>query len=84
MWPALAAAVWLSVSVWAQGGHPNMLSSQEQKEGWMLLLDGQTLAKWTVTPALAKVWKVADGAIKADLTDAGGTMLTKDTSIISS
>jgi hypothetical protein len=60
-------------------GHANMLTSQEQKEGWMLLFDGKTLDKWTVTPALAKVWKVADGAIKADLSDAGGTMLTKDT-----
>ncbi len=67
------------VSVWAQGGHANALSSQEQKEGWMLLFDGKTWDKWTVTPALAKVYKVADGAIKADLSDAGGTMLTKDT-----
>ena len=25
------------------------------------------------------MWKVADGAIKADLSDAGGTLLTKDT-----
>ena len=45
----------------------------------MLLFDGKTLDKWTVTPALAKVLKVVDGAIKADLSDAGGTMLTKDT-----
>ena len=74
----------VGVSVWAQegarmGGHANTLSSQEQKEGWILLFDGRSLDKWNVTPALAKVWKVADGAIKADLTDAGGTMLTKDT-----
>jgi Domain of Unknown Function (DUF1080) len=76
---AMAAAIGLSVSVWAQGGHANALSSQEQKDGWELLFDGKTLDKWTVTPALAKVFKVADGAIKADLSDAGGTMLTKDT-----
>ena len=84
MWAALTATICLGISVvWAQkgarmGGHANTLSSQEQKEGWILLFDGRSLDKWNVTPALAKVWKVADGAIKADLSDAGGTMLTKD------
>src|SRR5688500_988356 len=79
---AAAVACWLMTPVMAQHGamgHANMLTSQEQKEGWMLLFDGKTLDKWTVTPALAKVFKVSDGAIKADLSDAGGTMLTKDT-----
>ena len=38
-----------------------------------------TLDKWTVTPALAKVFKASAGAIKADLTGDGGTMLSKDT-----
>ena len=81
---AAAAAVCLSASIWAQGGgrtsaHANALTSREQQEGWMLLFDGNTLDKWIVTPALAKVFKVANGAIKADLSDAGGTMLTKDT-----
>ena len=81
---ALAATICLGVSVWAQngarmGGHANTLTSQEQQEGWILLFDGKSLDKWNVTPALAKVWKVADGSIKADLSDAGGTLLTKDT-----
>ena len=81
---AAAAAVYLSASVLAQNGNrmvgqPNALTPQEQQEGWMLLFDGKTLDKWNVTPALAKVFKVSDGAIKADLSDAGGTMLTKDT-----
>jgi hypothetical protein len=81
---AAAAAVCLSASVLAQSGsrmsgHANVLTSQEQQEGWMLLFDGRSLDQWTVTPALAKVFKVADGAIKADLSDAGGTMLTKET-----
>jgi alpha-3'-ketoglucosidase len=79
-----AAVVCLSASIWAQNGNrataqPNALTSQEQQEGWILLFDGKTLDKWTVTPELAKVFKVVDGAIKADLSDAGGTMLTKDT-----
>ena len=39
---AAATAVCLSASVWAQSGsrmsgHANALTSQEQKEGWMLL-----------------------------------------------
>ena len=81
---AAASTLWLSASVLAQNGnraagHANTLTPQEQKEGWVLLFDGKTLDKWNVTPALAKVWKVVDGTIKADLSDAGGTMLTKDT-----
>src|SRR5687768_4003327 len=79
----LITAIALSATVWAQNGgrmgDTNALTAQEQKEGWILLFDGKTLDKWNVTPALAKVWKVSDGAIKADLSDAGGTMLTKDT-----
>jgi hypothetical protein len=76
-----AAAVCLSISARAQNGEgsaANTLTKQEQQQGWMLLFDGKTLDKWNVTPALAKVFKVSDGAIKADLSDAGGTMLTKD------
>jgi hypothetical protein len=81
---ALVAMIGLSVTAWAQngnrmGGHANTLTSQEQKEGWILLFDGKSLDKWNVTPELAKVWKVSDGAIKADLSGAGGTLLTKDT-----
>lgn len=79
---ALAAMMALSVTMRAQNGSSgaaNALTAQEQKEGWILLFDGKTLDKWNVTPALAKVWKVSDGAIKADLSDAGGTLLTKDT-----
>ena len=86
---ALAAAMCLSVSMLAQsnarmGGHANALTAQEQKEGWILLFDGRSLDKWDVTPALAKVFKVGEGSIKVDLSDAGGTLLTKDTSTISS
>jgi hypothetical protein len=81
---ALGVTVCFGVTTRAQNGgraaeQPNVLTSQEQQEGWMLLFDGKSLDKWNVTPALAKVYKVTDGAIKADLSDAGGTMLTKDT-----
>jgi hypothetical protein len=81
--PVLAALACVSVSLIAQGGgsaagQPNALTAQEQQQGWMLLFDGKTLDKWDVTPELAKVWKVVDGTIKADLSDAGGTLLTKE------
>ena len=83
MCAALAAAMCLSGSMLAQskagmGGHANALTAQEQKEGWILLFDGRSLEKWDVTPALAKVFKVGEGSIKVDLSDAGGTLLTKD------
>jgi hypothetical protein len=83
MLAAVMAIVCVSALAWAQGGthaagKPNTLTSQEQQEGWVLLFDGQTLDKWNVTPELAKVWKVVDGAIKADVSGAGGTMLSKD------
>src|SRR5688500_10499245 len=81
---AVAAAVCLSASVWAQSGsrvsgHANVLTTQEQQEGWVLLCHGTTSAKWTATPALAEVFTVADGAIKSDRSDAGEAMLTKET-----
>lgn len=79
----MAAALGLSASALAQNGNrssgqPNTLTSQERQEGWVLLFDGKTLDKWNVTPNLAKVWKVVDGAIKTDAKAGGGTMLTKE------
>jgi hypothetical protein len=80
----IAVTLYLGTSVLAQPrsratDQRNSLTSQEQQEGWMLLFDGKTLDNWNVTPALGKVWKAVDGTIKADLSDAGGTLLTKDT-----
>lgn len=80
---ATAVSVALCASAWAQnstrsGGQPNTLTSQEKQEGWILLFDGRTLDQWNVTPALAKVWKVVDGAIKTDAKAGGGTLLTKE------
>jgi len=81
--PVLAALVCVSVPLFGQAGsnaagQPNTLTAQEQQQGWVLLFDGKTLDKWDVTPELAKVWKVADGTIKAEMSGAGGTMLTKE------
>ena len=81
---AAAAALCIGMTVQAQhggqaAGRANTLTEQERQEGWILLFDGTSLDKWMVTPELAKVFKVSDGAIKADLSDAGGTMLTKET-----
>ena len=61
------------------GAAPNTLTAAEQKDGWELLFDGQTLGKWTVTPQLEQVWKVVDGAIKCDSNAGpGGTMLSNE------
>jgi hypothetical protein len=78
-----AMTVCVCASAWAQtdhrsGGQPNTLTSQEKKDGWMLLFDGKTLDQWNVTPQLAKVWMVTDGAIKSDAKGGGGTMLSKE------
>ena len=71
-------------TTWAQGkkkgmgAAPNTLTAQEQKDGWELLFDGTSLDKWSVTPELAKVWSVQNGAIKCDSSAAGGTLLSKE------
>ena len=78
----VTTAVCLGGSARAQNGEAshqaNMLTGQEKKEGWILLFDGKTLDQWNVTPELAKVWKVVNGAIKADMSGEGGTLLTKE------
>jgi hypothetical protein len=43
------------------GSKLNQLTSAEQKAGWVLLFDGETLAGWT--PRDSARWVVVDGAI---------------------
>ena len=76
-----AIAVGLCVSAFAQerrnaAAQANTLTPQEKQEGWTLLFDGKTLEGWNVTPNLAKVWKVENGAIKTDAKAGSGTMYT--------
>jgi hypothetical protein len=52
---------------------PNMLTSQEQQQGFKLLFDGKTIDGWTGFGN--SQWKVEDGAITAD--GRGGWLATK-------
>ena len=61
---------------WAQKA-ANVLTPEEQKQGFILLFDGKSLDQWEVRPG-QKVWSVVDGAIKSDARQGGGMLLTKE------
>ena len=60
------------------GGTPNTLTPAEQKEGYELLFDGQTLSKFTVPAGQEKVWRVVNGVIRNEQAAPGQTILTKE------
>ena len=70
----------LSVQVAAQqpAGAPNTLTPAEQKDGYELLFDGQTLSKFNLPAGQEKVWRVANGVIRNEQAAPGQTMLTKE------
>lgn len=49
----------------------NVLTEEQQKEGWQLLFDGQSTKGWHKYGgnAVGSAWKVADGALYLDTTD---------------
>lgn len=57
-----------SSKVNSAGSQPNMLSSKEKKDGWVLLFDGTTTNGWHTynKSSVSKNWKVADGALVMD------------------
>ena len=57
---------------------PNTLTVSEQKEGFELLFDGQSLSKFVVPPGQEKVWRVVNGVIRNGQAAPGATLLTKE------
>ena len=63
----------------AQQNHaPNTLTPGEQQEGFELLFDGRTLAKFIVPDGQEKVWRAVNGVIRNEQTLPGQTLLTKE------
>jgi 3-keto-disaccharide hydrolase len=56
----------------------NVLSAQEQKEGWELLFNGSDLSKFDVPAGQEKVWRVVNGVIRNEQAAPGATLLTKE------
>lgn len=62
LWASIAlAAASVSVQASAAQAPHNTLSADEQRQGWILLFDGQTLFGWD--PASEANWKADDGVI---------------------
>ena len=60
------------------GGAANTLSAQEQKEGFELLFDGNSLDKFHVPAGQEKVWRVVNGVIRNEQAMPGATLLSKE------
>ena len=63
-----------SAKLSSQAAQPNMLSRQEQNDGWKLLFDGKTTAGWHSynRDSVSRNWKVADGVLYLDTTRING------------
>jgi hypothetical protein len=59
-------------------GAPNTLTPAEQKDGYELLFDGQTLSKFNVPAGQEKVWRAVNGVIRNEQAAPGQTLLTKE------
>lgn len=57
---------------------PNTLTAPEQKDGFELLFDGRSLARFVVPPDQEKVWRVVNGVIRNEQAMPGATLLTKE------
>ena len=57
---------------------PNTLTIEEQKEGFELLFDGQSLSKFVVPADQARVWRVVNGVIRNEQAAPGATLLTAE------
>jgi Domain of Unknown Function (DUF1080) len=57
---------------------PNTLTASERKDGFELLFDGRSLARFVVPPDQEKVWRVVNGVIRNEQAMPGATLLTKE------
>jgi len=60
---AIALLALLSVAVGPTWAEDNVLTTNEKKDGWVLLFDGKSLDGWEIRPGEEKWWKVQDGMI---------------------
>ena len=74
----LIAACSAQMAAQQPAGTPNTLTPAEQKEGFELLFDGQTLSKFILPAGQEKVWRVVNGVIRNEQAAPGQTMLTKE------
>jgi hypothetical protein len=76
---ACVVSVASAVALFAQTrDSANVLSAQEQKEGWELLFNGSDLGKFNVPAGQEKVWRVVNGVIRNEQSAPGATLLTKE------
>lgn len=64
----------VTVNVQKKATVPNVLSSQQKKEGWELLFDGKSTKGWHTfnKSKLGSSWKAKDGALYLDSSKKGG------------
>lgn len=75
---AALVGVGLSPAAAQQGTKPNTLTPAEQKDGFELLFDGNSLDKFIVPADQVKVWRVVNGVIRNEQAAPGATILTKE------
>ena len=81
---------WLRVFGWAAtalllssglaSAEPNLLTADEQAQGWKLLFDGQTTNGWRGmkgTPFPSQTWMIEEGSIRTKEDDSGGDLITE-------
>ncbi len=56
----------------------NVLTAQEQKDGFELLFNGHDLSKFDMPAGQEKVWKVVNGVIRNEQAAPGATLLSKE------
>lgn len=81
---AIAATIWVAGACASKTGNSaatpeNALTKKEQKEGWILLFDGQSMAQWKgfKKEEVPAAWQVEEGAIVL-AGNGGGDILTKN------